>query len=196
MSRIKWTGMTTDMRTKWEVEADTMNELYDKLTDMGVISVCDYFPDYKFIVERGGYNYYEFESEVYDVAEKEGLGFIEVFEDYCKKKGISVDVTEDDYKEIILRENGNAYYQEFEIIDKVTELKKAIKCVMEKHDVDFLYAEEMSYLVEDMMEVYLNHLREYEPYAFSTIRDYEKAKQMVGSLSNDLYFAMDCDNEL
>lgn len=75
-------------------------------------------------------------------------------------------------------------------------MKERLREVLESHEMDILDVENMSVFIADVMDVYINHLKENEPYAINTIKQYENAKQSVESLYCDVLSEIDYETEL
>lgn len=100
--KIKWKGHDTGSLIIWKCSANSMKELYEKLVDMDVISIVDYNPWERAVMEKAGRK----EEDFYD--EDNNYTFYEWYERTCGK----YDLTEDEYEALIIEEKGNAYYQE------------------------------------------------------------------------------------
>lgn len=106
--RIKWRGRSTSGLLKWNFEADTMRDLYHILVSKGIISTVDKDPYCEAMLNKVGLSESDFTE---DEAEKYNDNYYEWFE----KATDGIYLSEVEYKEIIENENGNAYYQDFEI---------------------------------------------------------------------------------
>ena len=108
--KIKWTGEPTNRIWKREVVADTMMELYNELIENDTISTCDYDPYEKYQIEKAGYDYYEFIDSFSNEDDDYG--------DEMQMKAIAKlpDLNDDEIKDLILNENGDAYYQTFKYL--------------------------------------------------------------------------------
>lgn len=105
---IKWTGKSTNGLWRREAQAETMMELYNALVDNGAITLDDYDPYEKAIIEKAGYKYNEFMEQW----EEESNGAYT--DEYFREKTDGVDLTDEELYEVIKEERGNAYYQTFE----------------------------------------------------------------------------------
>lgn len=108
---IKWTGKNTSRRTTWEVEAETFEELYNELVKRDIISeltdeINMFTPYQEMILEINGLDRYEIlEDKNYEEA-VETIG--ELIENGKRP-------TNDDWQDMISNQDGNAYYQTFEV---------------------------------------------------------------------------------
>lgn len=118
---ICWTGRNTSGTCKWSTTGTTYENIYDQLTSgygrLGsVISVVDYMPHEKYMIEEIGGDIYEFMNYVSELEENG------IIDDYCEyielleTKNILRYPDDNEFKIIIEMENGNAYYQNFEEI--------------------------------------------------------------------------------
>lgn len=105
---IRWTGKSTDGLWRREAQAETMTELYNKLVDNGAITLDDYDPYEKAIIEKAGYKYSEFMEQW-----EEGSNGAYT-DEYFREKTDGVDLTDEELYEVIKEERGNAFYQTFE----------------------------------------------------------------------------------
>ena len=101
---IKWTGENTQRNIMWIYGGDTYKEIYDQLVEDGVISTSEYFPDEKAMIEKAGHTLSE-------MCNHDGDEYQEWFDKITE----NIELTDEDYEDIISNENGNAYYQKFEI---------------------------------------------------------------------------------
>ena len=101
--KIFFTGRNTARSICWKTSADTYKGIYDNLIDMKVISQWDYSPVEKYILEKLGKTYDDYTDDYDDI-------------DYNK---LYLDgdkfLVDEAYREIISNEDGNAYYQEWEV---------------------------------------------------------------------------------
>ena len=103
---IKWTGQPTSRVYTWEKEADNFYQLYNMLVDRNVISTSDYDPYDRAILEKYGKTEDDFndEDDYFD------------YDKYCEWcSEIAASLTDKEMWELIADEQGNAYYQTFEI---------------------------------------------------------------------------------
>jgi len=105
---IKWTGKSTDGLWRKAAKANTMMELYNALVDNGAITLDNYDPYEKAIIEKAGYKYNEFMEQW----EEETDG--NCTSEYLDEKTDGIDLTDEELYEVIKEERGNAYYQTFE----------------------------------------------------------------------------------
>ena len=105
---IKWTGQPTNRVVTWTETADTFRELYFKLIDRGIIGVVDGFPDEIYMLSKVGLRIDDFDN----VEEEWNYDYGVWLEEMTKE----IELTEDDYRIIIISEDGNAYYQTVEIV--------------------------------------------------------------------------------
>ena len=118
MNTIKWTGRDTRGICKWTVEATSMIDLYNQLVDKGVISRVDGDPYVMAKVEKEiekshkWKDYRDFEEQIFnDDPEDDPMKV------YNSLLSEMEDLTDDEIMQVILKENGNAYYQTFEFED-------------------------------------------------------------------------------
>lgn len=102
---IKWTGKSGNGIWRRKETARTMSELHDACVENGTISLIDYDPFEKYILEREGYSY----EEVADKLIEEGSYIDEFYSD----NNINVEMTDYDFYKLISNETGNALYQTF-----------------------------------------------------------------------------------
>lgn len=116
--KIKFTGRNTNMNICWKCSGNSYKEIYDWLLKKDVISSEDYDPVEKYLLEQLGKtidDYMNKETEIYDIDKlyMDGDCFL----------------TDEAYYEIISNENGNAFYQEWDIKedDKLSFTKESMK---------------------------------------------------------------------
>lgn len=104
---IRWIGKNTQGNIRWTEIAYSYRELYFKLIDRDIISIVDGFPDEKYMLDRVGLTYEDYNEE----AEEEYEGD---FQKWLEEVTMGYELSEEEYRKIIAGEKGNAYYQEFE----------------------------------------------------------------------------------
>ena len=107
---IKWSGRSTSGISKWKFEAETMNELYNILVDKGVISIVDGDPYEIALLEKVGLKDSDFNDEISEQ-------YHDNYYEWVEEMTMGIYLSENEIENIIRNENGNAYYQEFEIVE-------------------------------------------------------------------------------
>lgn len=102
---IYWTGTNAERNFRWKEEADSFPELYRKLVEKGVITVLDSDPLIDEILEKYGKT--EDDTEFLD---SDGDLDYQKVQEFAKEH----DLTDEEYWLLIVRQNGDAYYQTFE----------------------------------------------------------------------------------
>ena len=116
MNTIKWAGKDTRNVCKWTVEATSMIDLYNQLVSKGIISIVNGDPYdiakvEKEIKKSNKWKHYnEFEESIFN---DENIN--DPCEYYNNLLSEMEDLTDDEIMQVILNENGNAYYQTFDI---------------------------------------------------------------------------------
>lgn len=110
---IKWTGYTTDKRTKYTEEADTYEELFKKLVDREI------FNPYWTNENQTGEQVADLSdklSTIYDrIDDGEDNAILEL-EKFDFEKEIFSKLSDKDWELLIRSCNSQAYYQEFEVV--------------------------------------------------------------------------------
>lgn len=107
--RIRWEGTNTSGSITWIYGADTLEELYNKLVEADIISVVDTDPYMDYMLYKVGLSMNDCPKELYDDWED----VVKWFEEKTK----SVEMTDFDWWDLILSQDGNAYYQKFYLKD-------------------------------------------------------------------------------
>ena len=110
--KIKWYGTRTDRRISWECYGDTYQEIYDHLMSAGVIDQIEDDPIDIARLAKVGLTLGDFEKKYEDELDKKD--FYTVFDDIAKVP----EIMDEEIKEVIWGERGNAYYQEFSLWDE------------------------------------------------------------------------------
>ena len=105
MKKIEWTGRNTNKNQKWEVTAESMISLYNKLTEKGIISTEDKDPWEEAVLKKAGK----------DINSDEFLDEDGYINPELIQKAIdeAEDLTDKELWELIKDQDGNAYYQSF-----------------------------------------------------------------------------------
>ena len=111
MSKIYWTGRSTNGLWKRSESVDSFSELYEKCIDNDTISIYDYNPYDALLLEKNG----KTEDDFLDVNGDYDYSLYQkwLFSDECKFK----DLTDIEIKQLIREQDGNAYYQTFQYYD-------------------------------------------------------------------------------
>ena len=111
MSKIYWTGRSTNGLWKRSESADSFSELYEKCIDNDTISTYDYEPYDRLLLEKNGKTEDDFldSDGYYDYTLFENW----LFSNECKFKNL----TDIEIKQLIREQDGNAYYQIFQYYD-------------------------------------------------------------------------------
>lgn len=105
MSKIYWSGRTTNGLSKWKSEANTMHELYQNLVAKDIISISDEDPYENFVL--GKYDKTIYDSEFLDADGDTDYDKVQDFiESHC--------ISDKELWKLIEDCDGNAYYQIFE----------------------------------------------------------------------------------
>lgn len=107
--KIKWYGTQTDRRISWACYGDTYQEIYDHLIRAGVIDQIEGDPIDIARLAKVGLTLGDFEKKYEE--ELDENDFYTVFDDIAKVP----EIADEEIKEVILKERGNAYYQEFSL---------------------------------------------------------------------------------
>ena len=110
MKKIEWTGRNTNKNQKWEVTAESMISLYNKLTEKGIISTEDKDPWEEAVLKKAGK----------DINSDEFLDEDGYINPELIQKAIdeAEDLTDKELWELIKDQDGNAYYQSFLVNDE------------------------------------------------------------------------------
>lgn len=101
---IKWTGTNTSRVIKWTAEAETYLELFNKLVERELVHQCT-------DLEGDTFNeLLNYSTELQELNSSDDIEAIYQF-DY---DALLESLTDEQIKSIILANQGNAYYQEFE----------------------------------------------------------------------------------
>ena len=104
LSKIHWTGRSTNGIGKWKCDASTMNELYRTLVDKDVISTVDEDPYDYFVLDK-----YDKTIDDSEFQDDDGELDYNKVQDFVEKHPLS----DNELWCLISKCNGNAYYQTF-----------------------------------------------------------------------------------
>ena len=113
---IHWTGSDTRNICRWYIQANSMIELYDLLVSKGIISIVDGEPYEIAQVEKEiqkshkWKNYTEFVESIFN-----NKTLSNPCETYINLIDEMEDLTDEEIEQLILSQNGNAYYQSIKI---------------------------------------------------------------------------------
>lgn len=108
---FRWIGKSTNHIVVGKYIVNSWKELYYILLDKDIIFHYDGYPDDKYIIEKAGLDFEETERKIVELMDNEG------YKDYYSALESFVDLpelTEDDYQELVLNSNSEAYYQDWE----------------------------------------------------------------------------------
>lgn len=101
--KIKFTGKDTRRILCWKCSGNTYREIYNWLVDHEVITRWDIDPVDKYLLNKLGKTYDDYTNE------DDEIDFEQLYKDG------EMFLTDEAYREIISNEQGNAYYQEWEV---------------------------------------------------------------------------------
>ena len=110
---IKWTGCTTDKRTKYSEEAESYKELFETLIDKEI------FSPYWTNESQTGMQVAQLSDaleSIYDRIDEGDEEAITALENFDFDEEIFSKLTDKDWELLIRSCNSQAYYQEFEVI--------------------------------------------------------------------------------